>query len=223
MSSGQGKNPGLSGSGQGAAGGAAQTPQQSATGTTDTTGTTGTTGSTGATGATAPSQRRAASSVGLQDTSSSYESTGQSYSRGTSAGYREESGSDLAAYTGSLLAATLMILTGLLAFFAGLSAIVRRSYYYATIPHNYAYQWNVRGWGWALLILGVLIFAAGACIMLGMTWARIVGVGLAVLTAIGAFMFLPYSPVWSIVLIALAVFVIWSLLHKGADESAYMP
>jgi hypothetical protein len=218
MSSGQGKNPGLSGSGQRAASGAAQpageaqTSQQSDTGTT---------GNMGTTPAGTPSQRRPASSVGLQDTStSSYESTGQGYSRGTEAGYREETGGDVAAYTGSVLAATLMILTGLLAFFAGLSALVRRSYYYATIPNHYAYQWNIRGWGWALLILGVLIFAAGACIMLGMTWARVVGVGLAVLTAIGAFMFLPYSPVWSIVLIALSVFVIWSLLHKGADESA---
>lgn len=219
MSSGQGKDPGLSGSGQRAASGAAQTAsgadetsQQPATGTS---------GTTGSTPAGAPSQRRPASSVGLQDTSSSsYETTGEGYSRGTPAGYREETGSDVAAYTGSLLAATLMILTGLLAFFAGLSAIVRHSYYHA-IP-NYAYQWNVRGWGWALLILGVLIFAAGACIMLGMTWARVVGVGLAVLTAIGAFMFLPYSPVWSIVLVALSVFVIWSLLHRGVDESADM-
>jgi hypothetical protein len=215
MSSGQGKDPGLSGSGQRAASGAAQAASEAQTSQQPGSGTTGTTP------AATPSQRRPASSVGLQDTSSSsYETTGQGYSRGTPAGYREETGGDVAAYTGSLLAATLMILTGLLAFFAGLSAIVRRSYYYATVPSHYAYQWNIRGWGWALLILGVLIFAAGACIMLGMTWARVVGVGLAVLTAIGAFMFLPYSPVWSIVLIALSVFVIWSLLHKGVDESA---
>jgi hypothetical protein len=213
MSRGQGKDQGLSGSEQQAASEAGQPTRQTASGTTSTS-------------AGAPSQRRPASSVGLQDTSqtSGYETgtSDTSYARGTSAGYRQETSGSTAAYTGSLLAATLMILTGLLAFFTGLAAIVHRSYFYSTVPHHYVYSWNIRGWGWALLALGVLIFAAGACVMLGMTWARIVGIGLAVLTAIGAFMWLPYSPVWAIILVALSVFCIWALARQGhEDANAY--
>jgi hypothetical protein len=211
MSSRQG-NEGPSDSGQQPVSGTGQPTRQTPSGTTSTS-------------AAAPTQRRPASSVGAQDTSqtSGYErgTSDTSYSRGTEAGYREETRGSTAAYTGSLLAATLMILTGLLAFFAGLSAIVQRSYY-TTVHHglsHYTYEWNIRGWGWALLILGVLVFAAGACVMLGMTWARMVGIGLAVLTAIGAFMWLPYSPVWAIILVALSVFCIWALARQSIDEA----
>jgi hypothetical protein len=210
MSRGQGKNQGLSGSEEQAASGAGEPTRQTAPGTASTP-------------AGAPTQRRPASSVGLQDTSQTSGSetgtTSASYSRGTQADYREETSGGTAAYTGSLLAATLLILTGLLTFFAGLSAVVRRSYYYATVPHHYTYAWNIRGWGWALLILGAVIFATGACVMLGMTWARMVGIGLAVLAAIGAFMWLPYSPVWAIILVALSVFCIWALAHRSHEDA----
>jgi hypothetical protein len=213
MSRGQGKNQGLSGSEQQPASGVGEPTGQTASGTTSTS-------------AAAPTQRRPASSVGLQDTSQSsgYETgtTSTSYARGSQADYREDTSGGTAAYTGSLVAATLMILTGLLAFFAGLSAIVRPSYYYHVHLTHYVYAWNIRPWGWALLILGALIFAAGACVMLGMTWARMVGIGLAVLTAIGAFMWLPYSPVWAILIVALSVFCIWALAHRTrADVDAY--
>jgi hypothetical protein len=210
MSRGQGKNQGLSGSEQQAASGVGEPTRQTAPGTTSTS-------------AAAPTQRRPASSVGLQDTSqtSGYE-TGRgdpSYARGTQAGYREETSGGTAAYTGSLVAATLLILTGLLTFFAGLSAVVRRSYYTHVNVAHYTYAWNIRGWGWGLLILGAVIFATGVCVMLGMTWARMVGIGLAVLAAIGAFMWLPYSPVWAIILVALSVFCIWALAHRTHDEA----
>jgi uncharacterized membrane protein YgcG len=40
-----------------------------------------------------------------------------------------------------------------------------------------------------------------------------------VLTAIAAFLFLPYAPVWSIVIVALSVLAIWSLLNRSRDNS----
>ena len=48
--------------------------------------------------------------------------------------------------------------------------------------------------------------------MLGMVWARVVGVILATLSAVASFMSLPFYPIWSIILIAIDVFVIWSLV-----------
>jgi len=61
-------------------------------------------------------------------------------------------------------------------------------------------------------ILTAIVFAAGVCVFLGMAWARYVGAGLAVLSAIANFMLIPYSPVWAIVLIAIDAFIIWALL-----------
>ena len=42
---------------------------------------------------------------------------------------------------------------------------------------------------------------------------------MAVLTAIENFFFIPYYPFWSILVIALCVWVIWALTRTGATRS----
>ncbi|MGW1299027.1 DUF7144 family membrane protein [Streptomyces sp. NPDC002514] len=67
------------------------------------------------------------------------------------------------------------------------------------------------GWGWILVVLGVLAAVTGVGVLRGAEWARAVGIALAVLNVIIQFLFLPYSPIWSIILIGIGVFVIWAL------------
>jgi hypothetical protein len=109
----------------------------------------------------------------------------------------------------TVLAATLMILSGLWSFLVGLVAIIRQSFYVA-LP-NYTYQFSVHGWGWIHLVLGIVIFAAGFCVLLGQRWALLTGIVLAVFSAVANFMFLPYYPLWAIIVIAIDLFVIWAL------------
>jgi hypothetical protein len=108
------------------------------------------------------------------------------------------------------LAGVMMMLSGLWTFFAGLAAIIRSSFFFV-MPH-YAYNMSVSGWGWSHLIIGIVVFLAGAGLFTGQTWARVVGVVLASFSAVWNFIYLPYTPVWSIVVIALDVFVIWALM-----------
>ena len=103
----------------------------------------------------------------------------------------------------------LMILSGLWSFLVGLVAIIRQSFY-VTLP-NYTYQFSVHGWGWIHLALGIVIFAAGFCVLLGQRWALLTGIVLAVFSAVANFMFLPYYPLWAIIVIAIDLFVIWAL------------
>jgi hypothetical protein len=110
----------------------------------------------------------------------------------------------------TLLAAVFMMIGGTLGFFEGLAAVVRGTFF-VTLP-NYAFSLSAVGWGWLHLILGVLVFAAGAALLTDQFWARIAGVVLAGIQIIASFVFLPYYPVWAIVLIALSSFVIWALL-----------
>jgi hypothetical protein len=110
----------------------------------------------------------------------------------------------------TLLAAVFMMIAGVLGFFEGLAAIVRGSFF-VTLP-NYTFSLSAVGWGWVHLILGVLVFAAGAALLADQTWARITGVVLAGFQIIASFVFLPYYPVWAVVIIALSSFVIWALL-----------
>jgi hypothetical protein len=123
------------------------------------------------------------------------------------------------------LAAWLMILGGIWSFFVGLALVVKASYFkslasYASVSRTYPYHWNLTGWGWAILIFGVVFAAAGVCVLLGQAWARWAGVVLAVIGAIGQFLFLPFYPFWSIIIIALDVFIIWALATTRTRQDA---
>jgi hypothetical protein len=121
------------------------------------------------------------------------------------------------AFAGAVLAGVLMILTGLYGFLAGLAMVLRAPFF---VHHgNYAYVWSTHGWGWTELIIGAVVFAAGVCVMLGMVWARVAGVMLATLSAVASFMILPYYPIWSIIGIAVDLFIIWALVAYGGRRS----
>ena len=124
-----------------------------------------------------------------------------------SATYREPSG---AAIGLTILAAVFMMVTGVLGFFEGLAAVIRGSFF-VTLP-NYAFSLSATSWGVVHIILGALLFIAGVALFADQTWARVVGVALAAFMMIANFVYLPYYPVWAIVLIALNAFVIWALL-----------
>jgi hypothetical protein len=114
--------------------------------------------------------------------------------------------------TFTALAGTLMVLAGLWGVIEGIVAL-SSSHVYITAPASgYTYRWSVNNWGWATLGLGIVIFAAGVCVFLGMAWARYLGAALAVISAIANFMLIPYTPLWSIIMIVLDAFIIWALL-----------
>ena len=108
------------------------------------------------------------------------------------------------------LAAILMMLSGGANILEGIAAIVRGSFF-LTLP-NYAYNVSVHSWGWTHLIVGIVVFLAGACLFLDMLWARVTGVILASLSLLLNLVYIPYFPVWSIIVIAIDAFVIWALL-----------
>lgn len=118
----------------------------------------------------------------------------------------------------TILAATLMVISGLWSFFMGLAAIIK-SQFFVALP-NYSFRIDITSWGWIHLAVGALVFAAGVCLILGQLWARVVGVMLALISAVANFLFIPYYPVWSLIVIALDVFIIWALMTAGQREPA---
>jgi hypothetical protein len=146
---------------------------------------------------------------------------GQEYGSGTyqqPVGYGEsryaEPVPSAGAAAGTLLAGVLMMLGGAWDFLAGLAVVIRHGFF-APVSNTYAYHWNIQSWGWLQLALGAVVFAAGVCVLLRMTWARVVGVILATFSGIAAFMFIPYYPFWGIILVAINFFIIWALVSVG--------
>ncbi|MGW4905430.1 DUF7144 family membrane protein [Streptomyces sp. NPDC004270] len=111
---------------------------------------------------------------------------------------------------GVVFAGVLLLINGVFAILQGISAIATDDVY-ARI-HNYVYKINLTGWGWILLILGVLGVIAGAALLKGAPgWARGVGIFLAALSMLAQFLFLPYAPIWALIMIGIDFFVIWAL------------
>jgi hypothetical protein len=115
-------------------------------------------------------------------------------------------------------AAAMMIMVGIFHAIAGLVAIFDDEFYVAT--RNYVFQFDATQWGWIHLILGIVVALSGGYLITGSVVARTVGVLMAILSAIAGFAWLPYYPVWGIVIIAIAVSVIWALTAHGRDIDA---
>ena len=114
-----------------------------------------------------------------------------------------------------LFAGLMMIMVGLWQALEGLVAIFENEFYVAT--RNYLFQFDATTWGWIHLLLGVLVAFAGWGLLSGQTWARVVAITLAVLSAIANFLFIPYYPFWSMLIIAVDVSVIWALAAHGRE------
>ncbi|MFC9245914.1 hypothetical protein ACFT7S_18460 [Streptomyces sp. NPDC057136] len=122
-----------------------------------------------------------------------------------------EPGSRGATHTSGWLvfASVIMVFSGIMALLGGISAIAKDNVFVAT--RNYVYELNLTGWGWIHLILGIVIVLTGIAVFTGATWARIVGVVLAGLSMIANFMWLPYTPWWALLFIAIDALIIWGL------------
>lgn len=112
-------------------------------------------------------------------------------------------------------AAVFMILTGVLQAIQGFVALVNDTFYVVGV--EYVFEFDVTTWGWIHLVLGIVAACAGVALLQGATWARVVAVAMASVGIIVNFMWLPYYPVWSLVLVTLNAFVIWAVTAHGRD------
>jgi hypothetical protein len=114
-----------------------------------------------------------------------------------------------------LFAGLMMIMVGIWQALQGLIAIFENEFYVAT--RNYLFQFDATTWGWIHLVVGLLVAFAGWGLLSGRTWARVVAITLAVLSAIANFLWLPYYPFWSLLIIAVDIFVIWAIAAHGRE------
>ena len=114
-----------------------------------------------------------------------------------------------------LFAAIMMIMVGVFQALQGIIAIFENEFYVTT--RNYTFQFDATTWGWIHLLVGLLVAFAGWGLLSGRTWARVVALTLAVLSAITNFLFIPYYPFWALLLVTLDIFVIWAVAAHGGD------
>jgi len=118
---------------------------------------------------------------------------------------------------GITFAGTMLILIGMFQAIDGIAAIANDEFF--IVGQNYTFDLDTSAWGWIHLLLGIGLMIAGWSIFAGKTWAAVVALTLAMLSAVANFFFIPYYPFWAILIIALNCWVIWSLTRPGVVRS----
>ncbi|MGH3993671.1 MAG: DUF7144 family membrane protein [Pseudonocardiaceae bacterium] len=115
---------------------------------------------------------------------------------------------------GIIFAATMLTIIGVFQAIAGFVAIFDDEFYVVT--RNYTFDLDTSAWGWIHLLIGIALLATAWGLFSRNVWAGVTAIMLASLSAIANFFFIPYYPFWSILVIALDVWVIWALTRPGA-------
>ena len=121
------------------------------------------------------------------------------------------------AWTGWVVfAAVMMTLVGTFQAIQGLVALFDDGYY-AVGPDGLVVSIDYTVWGAVHLLVGLVILGAGFGVLAGNVLARTVGVILAVLSAVLNLVFIAAYPLWSTIVIAIDVIVIYALTAHGRE------
>ena len=112
-----------------------------------------------------------------------------------------------------MFAGMILITVGIFQAFAGLVGILEDEI--LVLTPDYVVQLDATTWGWIHLIIGLIVIAAGFGIFSGNILARTVGVFVALGSMISMFMWLPWYPIWAIVIISMDIAIIWALTVHG--------
>ena len=110
-------------------------------------------------------------------------------------------------------AGIILITVGIFQAFAGLVGILEDEI--LVLTPDYLVQLDATTWGWVHLIIGLIVIASGFGIFSGNVLARTVGVFAALGSMVSMFFWLPWYPVWAIIVIAMDIAIIWALTVHG--------
>jgi hypothetical protein len=113
----------------------------------------------------------------------------------------------------------MLIMLGAFQIIEGLVALFDDGFYLHT--NRVVVDVNFNTWGWIHTIIGVVAVLAGLGLLAGNLAARIVGVIVACLSAVVNLAFISAYPVWSTIMIALDVIVIYAIIVHGRELKSY--
>ena len=115
-----------------------------------------------------------------------------------------------------VFAGFMLVMVGFFHAIEGLVALFRDEVFLVG-PRGLVVNVDYTAWGWAHILGGLLAIATGAGLLAGQMWARTLAVIVALASALLSVAFLPAYPVWSAIVIAIDVLVIWAITVHGAE------
>src|SRR5918994_4729248 len=112
----------------------------------------------------------------------------------------------------AVFAGVILVMVGFLDLFYGLAGIVNDDV--LRVGGEGVIILDTTAWGWAHFIVGIIMVLTGLGLFAGAEWARWTGVFFALLAAIGQVGLITVFPLWSILIVALSVLVIYNLTAR---------
>lgn len=117
-----------------------------------------------------------------------------------------------------MFAGIMLMIVGFLNIFDGLVAITQANYIRRVTGGELPITNNVKTWGWAALLIGIILVLAAFGVLSGAMWARVVGILVASGNLIFQFGYLGHYPFWSFTMIVINILVIYGLAAHGGHE-----
>jgi hypothetical protein len=115
-------------------------------------------------------------------------------------------------------AGVMMLIIGCLDVIWGIAAIANSEV--VVVGGHGVLVFDITAWGWVQLILGILLGAVGAGLLIGNTAARWLGVGLLSANAVLQVVWFTAAPLWALLIIALDVVLIYQLCVNWAEDGS---
>jgi hypothetical protein len=115
-----------------------------------------------------------------------------------------------------IFASVLLLVIGVVNLVGGIAAISGSQIFIGSAHSGYG---GLRAWGWGMAIFGAVQLLAAAGVWAGSQLARWLAVAAVGLNAIGQMFFIPAYPLWSLLIIAVEVAVLWGLCAYGSREN----
>jgi hypothetical protein len=116
----------------------------------------------------------------------------------------------------AFFAGVLMVIVGAFQIIKALTALFNQHYLLVN-GNGLAVHVDIAAWGWAHLVLGLVVLAAGFGVVVGQMWGRVVGIAVTAVSAILNMLDIASYPLWSLLIIAMDILVIYALAVHGGE------
>jgi hypothetical protein len=125
------------------------------------------------------------------------------------------------AWAGWVVFAGVMLVTlGVFQVIEGMVALFDDGFY-AVTSDGLVVDVDYNTWGWIHTAIGVVMILAGVGLLAGNMVARVVGVLIALVSAVANLVFISAYPLWSTIMITFAVIVIYAIIVHGREVKEY--
>ena len=115
-------------------------------------------------------------------------------------------------------AGLILMLVGVFGIIQGIVGLLDNDLYVVT--NKWLFELTPTAWGWGHVLIGLVALCAGLGLFFGRFWARTIAIFVAAFSILANFAWLPYYPIWALLVIGFDLFVIWAVTAHGSDFRA---